>query len=422
MTPDPLAAFLAWVIPAAIVFVVAAAVVGLLIWALHRVANGPAARASADAARARAGAGLVRLDDAIGELDLEASLSGALYGGEAAAALRHDHLSAQHARDHLFDRYRDLQEAALPPRAFARAAERIARAAEAAQRAAEAARGRHETWMRANLTAVDQVAAARGRLHELRAGIGDPAALVAELSARFDEPEWADASRAATSALARIDDAERLLGDAETLANDPTRSALPTLRDAERALRDASQAAGALEAAHRRTLEAAAAVDGQLSGARQAIRQALMIADGLEAADADVLRAAITDADGELARIEPRAHRNPSRAVDEIARVQSRLDLALGSSRSAQRRRDDARAALKGTLVSADAAIARAQASVMTGPTGADARVRLMSASQELTQARQNADPVEALDGARRAIRDAQDAQALADYDRLTGG
>jgi len=49
----------------------------------------------------------------------------------------------------------------------------------------------------------------------------------------------------------------------------------------------------------------------------------------------------------------------------------------------------------------------------------ADARVRLASARQQLSFAEQTDDPVDALDGARRAARDAEDAVALADYARL---
>ena len=63
--------------------------------------------------------------------------------------------------------------------------------------------------------------------------------------------------------------------------------------------------------------------------------------------------------------------------------------------------------------------IARAEASVAHARAGAPARLRLLSAERELAEARQAADPVEALDAARRAMRDAEDASALADYDRL---
>ena len=48
----------------------------------------------------------------------------------------------------------------------------------------------------------------------------------------------------------------------------------------------------------------------------------------------------------------------------------------------------------------------------------ASARLRLLTAQRELAEARQAPDPVSALDAARRAMREAEDAKALADYER----
>jgi hypothetical protein len=79
-----------------------------------------------------------------------------------------------------------------------------------------------------------------------------------------------------------------------------------------------------------------------------------------------------------------------------------------------------ARTALPGTLAAARNAIAQAEASVAHSQAGADARARLISSQHELALARQAQDPVAALDAARRAMRDAEDAKALADYARLS--
>src|SRR5690606_10181688 len=65
-------------------------------------------------------------------------------------------------------------------------------------------------------------------------------------------------------------------------------------------------------------------------------------------------------------------------------------------------------------------AIAQAEAAIAHAHAGAGARSRLLSAQRELAAARQSDDPVEALDAARRALRDAVDAQTLADYAVLT--
>ncbi|MBN9172680.1 MAG: hypothetical protein J0I70_00810, partial [Microbacterium sp.] len=70
-------------------------------------------------------------------------------------------------------------------------------------------------------------------------------------------------------------------------------------------------------------------------------------------------------------------------------------------------------------LAAARNAIEHAEA-VVSGSPGAAPRVRLAAAQDELAAARQAADPVEALDAARRAMRHAEDAQALAAYARMT--
>jgi hypothetical protein len=262
-----------------------------------------------------------------------------------------------------------------------------------------------------NVSAASQVSAARRRLDQLREGMGDPAALVAELSARFADDEWADASRAAHDAVAEAEEARRHLDAAQALAADPSRSALAELGAAERSLRQAEADARILEESHRLVLQAAQAVPGELDAARTALRQAAVTREHLDAPDADRLGAELRALHAELASIEADAARRPSRTVDRIARLRDRLDLALGDARTAQQRNRGARTAQPRTLAQAESSVVHARA-------GADARARLISSQRELAAARQAQDPVAALDAARRAMRDAEDAKALADYAR----
>lgn len=417
--PEPVATILGWVIPSVVVFGVAAIAVLVLAWAVRRARRSPRARAAADAARAKAGAALVRLDDAVGELDLEVGLSGAMYGGDAPASLRRSRLTAQHVRDASFEEYRGISTGDVPPLDVRRASTRIERRAEQALAAIAAARAEHGAWVRANVSAASQVDAARGRLAQLRASMGDPAALVAELSSRFAEEEWRDASRAAHAAVAEAGEAERLLETAAAQASDPALTALPTLAAAERALRQAENDARILEEAHRLVLQAAQAIPDEVAAARSALRHAIVVRDHLEPAEAERLGAEIREVESELARVEADAARRPTWAVDRIARLRNRLDLALGDAHTAQQRLRGARTALPGTLAAARRALAQAEASVAHSRAGADARARLLSAQEELARARQADDPVAALDAARRAMRDAEDAKALADFARL---
>jgi hypothetical protein len=414
---DALETLARWVIPALIVFGVTALVSVGAIWALRRARRSPRARAAAEAERTAAGSALIALDDAVEELDLEVALSGALYDGTAPPALRRARMTAQHARDAAFEQLRQLTPDSHPDEI-----RRVARGIRARTAAADSqitrARAEHTAWMQAHVGAAAQVTAARDRCEGLRRELGDPDALVAELEARVDETESAGARSAAERAVAALAEADRLLAEAEARATDPTRSALPALADAERALRRGQLAARALEEHHRLVTEASLAVGGEIEQARAALLQAGAVRDGLEPADAERLGRELREMDAALTALAPSAGRRPTAAVAEIARLRGRLDLALGDARTAQQRLRGARSALPGTLAAARGAVGRAEA--VAARAGADARVRLAAAQHELAAARGAEDPVTALDAARRALRHADDAVALADYDRLT--
>ncbi|MFE5408179.1 hypothetical protein [Microbacterium sp. NPDC056569] len=416
--PELAAAILGWLVPALVVFGVTAIAVAVLVWAVRRARRSPRARAAAEQSRAKAGATLVRLDDEVDELDLEVGLSGALYGGNAPASLRRARLTAQHVRDDAFEDYRTISDPAVAPDEVRRVSARIERHAGEALATVAAARREHGAWVTANVSAAGQIDAARRRLAVLTASMGDPAALVAELSSRFAEEEWREASRSAHAALSEIAAAERHLDAAATRAADPSLSALPDLAAAERALRQAEADSRNLEETHRLVLQAAQAVPDEIASARTALRQASVTREHLDADDAARLGAELHAIETELNRVETDAARRPTRTVEAIARLRGRLDLALGDARTSQQRLRGARTALPGTLAAARGALAQAEASVSRSRAGADARSRLMSAQRELATARQAQDPVAALDAARRAMRDAEDAKALADYTR----
>ncbi|WP_345801030.1 hypothetical protein AAIB33_16430 [Microbacterium sp. AZCO] len=419
--PDAVASVLGWVIPALVVFGVTALAIAITAWAVRRARRSPKARAAALAERERAGASLVRLDDAVAELELEVGLSGALYGGGAPASLRRARLTAQHARDAAFDEYRAAGEPDVTPAEIRRVATRIERKTSEALSIIVRARDEHAGWVAANVSAAQQIDAERARLTGLRASMGDPRKLVDELRSRFAEEEWRDAARAAESALSEADAAERLLARAADEADDPSRSALADLAAAERSLRLAEADARTLEETHRLVTQAAQALPDEFAAARGALRQALVTREHLEPDDAARLGSELRAVTAQLDALEPAAATHPTRTVDRIARLRDRLDLALGDAHTAQQRLRGARTALPGTLAAARGAIAQAEASVAHSRSAASARLRLLSAQRELADARQAQDPVAALDSARRAMRDAEDATALADFE-ATGG
>lgn len=414
--PEVIATVLGWVIPALVVFGGAALVILVTVWIVRRVRRSPAARKAALAEREKAGAALVRLDDAVAELDLEVGLSGALYGGGAPASLRRARIQAQHARDESFDQYRASGDPAVIPPAIRQTAVRIERTVTLTLSRIEKARAEHAAWMRSNVSAAEQVAAEQQRLAALRESMGDPRRLVAELASRYEEDEWRDAARAAESAISEADAAQRLLERAAAESADPSRSALADLAAAERSLRLAEADARTLEEAHRLVTQAALALDGEFEAARAALRQAIAIREQLAPADSTRLAAEVRAIGAQLDDLVEDAERRPTRTVDRIARLRDRLDLAFGDVRTAQQRLRGARTALPGTLAAARGALAQAEASVAHSRS-ASARLRLLTAQRELAEARQAQDPVAALDLARRAMREAEDAKALADYE-----
>ncbi|QIG38937.1 hypothetical protein G5T42_05080 [Microbacterium sp. 4R-513] len=419
--PEALASLLGWIIPALVVFGTTAIAVAVTVWAVRRARRSPKRRTAALADRDRAGVQLVRLDDAVAELELEVGLSGALYGGGAPASLRRARLTAQHVRDASFEEYRLAGEPTATPDEIRRTATRIERKTAEALGVIQRARSEHSAWMRENVSAAEQVAAEQARLAALRAAMGDPRRLVEDLRSRYAVEEWRDAARAGESAVAEAEQAEQLLARAAEEAGDPTRSALADLAAAERSLRLAEADARTLEETHRLVTQAAQAVAGEIAAARTALRQALVTREQLEPGDAARLGAEIRVISDQLDALETDAAARPTRTIDRIARLRDRLDLALGDARTAQQRLRGARTALPGTLAAARGAIAQAEASVAHARAGAPARLRLLSAQRELADARQADDPVAALDAARQAMRDAEDAKALADFER-TGG
>jgi DNA repair exonuclease SbcCD ATPase subunit len=417
---DGFGAFVGWLVPAVVVFGGTAIALGVVGWAIRRARRSPRARTRAEEARTTAGSALVRLDDAVSELDLEVSLSDALYGGTAPAELRRTRMTAQHARDRSFAEYAALtDEPSARPADAVRRATAVTRRTEEALAAVARARAGYGEWLRAQGAAPAQVDALRARAEQLHATIGDPDALLAELMERYDESEWRPASDAADRTLAALRTAVERLDAADAVRDDPTRSALPDLAEAERALRTAQDEARALEESHRLVTQAALALPGEFEAARDEIRQARTAREGLPPDAAEQLGAELHEAQETLDGLEAIAARRPSEAVARISRIRDRLDLGLGDARTAQERLRGARSALPGTLASARLALARAEESVARPGTGPGARVRLAAARDELARARQASDPVEALDVARRALRHAEDASSLADYDRL---
>ena len=406
--------------PPLVVFGVAAIAIAVIVWAVRAARRSPRRGPPRTPSARQAGVALVRLDDAVDELDLEVGLSGALYGGGAPASLRRARLTAQHVRDAAFEEYRAISDPATSPDEIRRVSARIERRSDRRARDDRARPvpstppGCRRTSRRRRRSPPRASASRR-----CARSMGDPGgarrrALVA--LRRGGVARMPRAPRRLRSPSA--DEAERLLDARRRPAADPTRTR--ARRPREGRARAASRRG---RRAHARG-DASARDAGRAGGARRVRRGAHRAAPGRRRPASSSSPPTRARLGGELRAIEARADaletdaaRRPTRTIDRIARLRDRLDLALGDARTAQQRLRGARTALPGTLAAARDAIAQAEASVAHARAGADARSRLVSAQRELAAARQAPDPVAALDAARRAMRDAEDAKALADYD-----
>ncbi|GLK16376.1 hypothetical protein [Herbiconiux flava] len=276
---------------------------------------------------------------------------------------------------------------------------------------------------RAETAAPDTLARLSDRTAEARTRVPLATATLAELHDAYDP--------AALEAIEGADDRARQALDAADAARAQAHDSLRTA-----AVAPVDKEVRRAEALLR---EAVALLDS-VDRTRDALRQArLDRASALDAAasrlrDADELRQKVADPDAAqrildaekrmrdtVALAETRRPAHPAADIDALDAAAAELDHALATARTAQQRLDSAREALVGALAIAESHIRTASELISSrrGGVGTDARTRLAAAERELQLARLEADPVAALDGARRAATLATDADALARYDTM---
>lgn len=367
---------------------------------------------------------IVQTDTAVREADREVAFAEAQFGAAVArdvrealetarARLREAFLLQQRLDDAETDtaaerrswstRIVDLCESAL-----ARIGE--ADAALGARRRAERGAGHGMPALREDAERLDR------RRNEAVAALG-------RLATRFSPPALAVAHGAAArvdsalaGATASLDEAERRLANSEPAA-DLLGMAADALARAERDLDDVEGVELVLATAQADAAESAAALDAELEAARRE-------RDGQEDATAQAqLGTAIGEASAVLASRAAQAG-DPFADRDRLRAARDRLEVARAAARNAQGRLDGARGALGGAIAIAESQLRVARAAIERGGPriGADARTWLAEAERQLVIARQEPDPVAALDAARRAASRASDAEALAAYDAMGGG
>lgn len=250
---------------------------------------------------------------------------------------------------------------------------------------------------------------------------------IAELQQRIASAPSAEAAEART----RLDEAERSADAIEAaLRGTSTAPVGARLHDAWRALAGAAAVLDARDRAARERADAASRLASTVDATRVDLDRARTLRDRHEVpAQRDAITSALDDVAAALASASHAlagraasgagADVDPSTALDRLLRARARLDTATATALSAEQRLVQAREALAGALRQAERHIAVASDVIVVhrGRVGAAARTRLAEANRQLDLARDEADPVAALDAARRASSRAQDAEALARYD-----
>jgi hypothetical protein len=401
---------------------------GLVLLFRRRSGAQPSSASGLPALRTRAGALLVRADEAVAAGDDELGFAVAQFGEQRTAAFAATMAAARARLAEAFRLQQALDDAV--PESAQRRREWTLQIIALCEAAIEAVRDQdrgfsslrsaeaHSPALIASLEA--RVAAARARL--------EPAASTLQaLTERYVPALVAPVADRVELATTALDDAAATLADASTrISPSGVNTVGALLEDAEGSLRRATTA---LDAVDRRSADldaAASALDALVTSSLADLEEAKRQRDTAPDADsgAAIIRA-IADVERTRAEVlSPTGASDPIAGLDELSAAVSTLDTALATARNQSQRLEHARAALAGTLVSARSQISSLRELVSSSGrrVGAGARTRLAEAERQLMLAEAETDPVEALDAARRAVTHARDGDALAHYDAMPRG
>lgn len=369
--------------------------------------------------RTDAGSALVHADDAVRDAEDDLAFAVAQFGQERtrdfAAVLQRARADLERA----FQLQHRLDDATTQDERRRREWTREIRTlADRARSTVAAEAARFEQLRRAEAAAPETVARLEAAITQLEERRRAAEATLAELRGRY----VAEAIAPVEGNLAAADDAIRsartaLASAAESLAESRAPAVTGSLDDARRAARTAT---GLLDAIDHRRDELAAAVaevDRLAAEQRDVLEAARRLReDPPDPETADAVNDAIAALEDRIAALPRRGRRDPVAELDALVAASDDLDIALAAARNQQRRLEGARSALAGALVSAHTQIGAVEDFIGSRGGDAGARTRLAEAKRELLIAEHEADPVAALDAARRAQTHARDADALARY------
>ena len=414
-----------WWVPSVIVFAIAAGVVALLVSASRRRTRARlAAESAADAALARdAAISLVRADDIVQANADELAFAYAQFGEQATREFAEALATSRRQLSEAFALQQKLDDAVPDTDAERRRwNEQIIRLAnEATGRLANQAKN-FVVKRSTERNAPDTVHQLTRRLDRASDRIAGGAATINRLSLSYAPNALSGISGNVELALAALVEARKaqdvVSQRLEAGGAEPVGEQLTII---EQGLFKATQLLDAIEIGEDQLHVQFATLRGALDEADAELAEARALRDSHEEADASAqLNQVIARAEALI-----RTLRDPARLSDPVADLAALrtamdgLDITRSDARNRQLRLENARTALSGALLTARSQIQVTRDFITSNRSrvGAAARTRLAEAERQLTLAEAEADPVTALDTARRAMMHATDADALARFD-----
>ena len=373
------------------------------------------------AAEVRAKGLIVQSDNAVREAEREVAFAEAQFGPSVARDVRTAVETARARLREAFLLQQRLDDAepdtAAERRAWSVRIEDLCRSALASIDEADTALASRRTAERGASAGVPALREDAARLARRRA---DAEVVLERLGTRFGPSALAGVHGAAARIDAALADADTALTEAERrlARSEPAAERLAVASDRlEHAEHDLAEIEGfeiELAAAQADATREASELDAELLAARAE-------RDRQDDADSAAALGVVVGSASSVMAARMEVVGDPFADRDRLRAARDRLEVARAAARAAQGRLDGARGALGGAIAIAESQLRVAEATIARGRgvVGADARTRLAEAERQLVIARQEPDPVAALDAARRAASRASDAEALAMYDSL---
>lgn len=408
-----------------VVVLAALLVVGLVLLFRRRAGAQPSGAAGLSDLRTRAGVLLVRADEAVSSGQDELDFASAQFGELRTAAFTATLASARTSLAEAFRLQQALDDSV--PDSVQKQREWTLRVIALCEEAVATLAGQDRDFSALRSEEADapaRIASLRARLDLVRGRLEPVAATLARLTSAYAAPLLTSLDGAVEQARSYLDAAEKGVDDAAArLSPAGVNAVAALLTHAEESLRAATSRLDAVESRDGQLAAAASALEALVATSLDDLAEARAQRDTApEAETGAAIIAAMSAVERQRSAVaEATGPRDPVAELDALGSAVSELDTALASARNQAQRLEHARTALEGTLVSATSQISALRALIAAGGrrVGADARTRLAEAERQLQLAGVEADPVEALDAARRAVTSARDGDALAHYDAM---